>query len=129
MTRKDLPARREHHMQKVKIGDGRRTLYLSVDSTDTPSEVFLRISGDTDAEKVCLYDVLARLISLALQEGVSLAKVADRLHGTRSEPAGVVTGDDRISFCDGTLDFVGRHFLVHYCQRDDLAHKPKKSEA
>lgn len=121
MARKKLPSRRAHITQRVKIG-GSRTLYLSVDDDASPNEIFLRIRGETGSEKTCCYDVIARLISLALQEGVPIEDIASRLHGTRTEPAGPVTGDERIKFCDGTLDFVGRWLLINCCGREDLAH-------
>lgn len=126
MPRKQLPARRNHITQRVKIG-GKRTLYLSVDNEETPSEIFIRIRGETGVEKVTCYDVIARLISLAMQEGVALEAIAERLLATRMEPAGPVEGDERIKMCDGTLDYIGRHLLVMYCGREDLAHV-KKSE-
>lgn len=121
MSRKKLPNRREHITQRVKIGNV-RTLYLSVDNGEAPNEIFLRIRGDAGSEKVACYDIIARLMSLALQEGIAMEHIAERLHGTRMEPAGQVDGDERIKFCDGTLDYVGRHLLVRYCKREDLAH-------
>lgn len=121
MPRKKLPSRRSHITQRVKIG-GKRTLYLSVDNEQAPSEVFLRIRGETGSEKTACYDVIARLMSMALQEGIPMADIAERLHGTRMEPAGPVEGDAQIKYCNGTLDFVGRWLLVNCCGREDLAH-------
>jgi hypothetical protein len=121
MTRTALPNRREHLTQKVKIG-AHRTLYLSVDHPVTPRELFLRIRGEADAEKVVAYDVLARLVSLALQHGVPMADIGHVFHGTREETAGAVQYDARIKRCDGTLDYVGRHLLVYFARREDLAH-------
>lgn len=121
MPRKKLPSRRNHITQRVRIG-GQRTLYISVDDDANPNEIFLRIKGDSGSEKVCCYDVIARLISLAFQEGIPIADIAERLQGTRTDPAGPVVGDDRIKMCDGTIDYIGRHLLVRYCGRDDLAH-------
>lgn len=121
MPRKQLPNRRNHITQRVRIGNA-RTLYLSVDDEQAPNEIFLRIRGETGSEKTCCYDVIARLISLAIQEGVSMVDIAERLHGTRTEPAGAVDGDERIKFCDGTIDYIGRHLLVRYGGREDLAH-------
>lgn len=97
-----------------------------MDNNESPNELFLRIRGETGSEKVACYDIIARLISLALQEGIAIEEIAARLHGTRMEPAGPVVGDDRIKMCDGTLDYVGRHLLVNYCKRDDLAHVKKE---
>lgn len=126
MPRKKLPSRRDHITQRVRIG-GKRTLYLSVDNEETPSEIFIRIRGETGSEKVCLYDVIARLISLAMQEGMQLEAIAERLLATRMEPAGPVEGDDHIKFCDGTLDYIGRHLLIRYCGRTELAHVKKET--
>lgn len=121
MKRRTLPDRRAHITQKVGIG-AKRTLYLSVDST-TPSEVFIRVKQrQLDSEVVMLYDAVARIASLGLQYGVPLARIGETLLGTRSEPSGSVSGDGRIKFCNGSIDFVGRHVLVHYCGRTDLAH-------
>lgn len=121
MARKKLPARRSHITQRVRIG-GKRTIYLSVDNAESPNEIFLRIRGETGSEKTACYDIIARLVSLALQEGISIEVIAERLFGTRMEPAGPVDGDSRIKMCDGTLDYVGRHLLVMYAGREDLAH-------
>lgn len=121
MPRKTLPSRRNHITQRVKIG-GKRTLYLSVDSETEPSEIFIRIRGETGVEKVTCYDVIARLISLALQEGVALEVIAERLHGTRMEPYGSVEGDAHIKFASGSLDYIGKHLLIQYCGRHDLSH-------
>ena len=121
MTRKILKNRRPCITQKVAIGKI-RVLYLSVDDERAPNEVFIRVKGETGSEKTTCFDVIARLMSMALQEGIPLETIASRLHGTRSIPAGAVTGDSRIKFCDGTLDYIGRHLLINYCGREDLAH-------
>lgn len=126
MPRKKLPARRNHITQRVKIG-GKRTLYLSVDHDTMPSEIFIRVRGETGDEKTACYDVIARLISLALQEGIELEEIAERLYGTKMEPSGHVTGDDNIKMCTGSLDFVGRWLLVNCCGREDLAHVKKEA--
>ena len=68
-TRLALPNRRNHITQKVKI-TGQRTLYLSVHDDPHPAEIFLRLKGsDCSSELIGLYDVVARLMSLALQYG------------------------------------------------------------
>lgn len=120
----EVPNRRAHVTQKARIGGG-RVVYVSVGGGEIPSEVFIRIKGpEVSAELVCLHDVIARLMSLMIQEGIPLASIAERLHGTRYAPAGPVEGDDRIKMCDGVMDYIGRHLLIYYCQRDDLAHAP-----
>ena len=73
-TRLALPNRREHTTQKVKIA-AQRTLYISVHDDEHPAEVFLRVKGaDCSSELIGLYDVIARLMSLALQYGLRLRR-------------------------------------------------------
>jgi hypothetical protein len=68
-TRLALPARREHITQKVRIAD-QRTLYIAVHDDEQPGEIFLRVKGpDCSSELIGLYDVVARLMSLAMQYG------------------------------------------------------------
>jgi len=85
-TRLTLPNRRQHTTQKVRIA-WQRTLYISVHDDAQPAEIFLRLKGnDCSSELIGLYDVIARLMSLALQHGAPLEKVGDLLTGTKFEP-------------------------------------------
>jgi ribonucleoside-diphosphate reductase alpha chain len=126
VTRKILKNRRPCITQKFAIGN-ERVLYLSVDDERAPSEVFIRIKGESGSEKVTAFDIVARLMSLALQEGVPIAAIASCLEGTRSIPAGAVRGDEQIKFCTGTFDLIGRHLLIRYAGREDLAHVKEKT--
>ena len=123
-TRLALPARRNHITQKVRIA-GHRTLYLSVHDDAQPAEVFLRLKGpDCSSELIGLYDVIARLMSLALQYGAPLEKVGDLLAGAQFAPCGPVSGHDRLKSCTSLPDLIGRHLLVEYCGRHELGHVP-----
>ena len=103
-TRLALPKRREHTTQKVRIG-GQRTLYISGHNDDCPAETFLRLNGlDCSSELIGLYDVVARLMSIALQYGASLEKVGDFLAGAKFAPFGPVSGHDRIKCCSSLPD-------------------------
>lgn len=65
--RRTLPARRNHITQKFRIA-GQRTFYISVHNDPCPAEVFLRLKGpDCSSELIGLYDVIARLMCIALQ--------------------------------------------------------------
>ena len=67
-------------------------------------------------------DRIARLMSLALQYGAPLEKLGDLLAGAKFAPCGPVLGHDRIKYCSSLPDLIGRHLLVEYCGREDLAH-------
>lgn len=58
--RQQLPDRRPHVTQKVRVGNC-RTVYLSTHADAAPRELFVRVKGlDCTSEIVGLYDVLAR---------------------------------------------------------------------
>ena len=126
MKRKQLPNRRSHITQKAMIG-GVRTLYISVDST-TPSELFLRVKQrDVSPEVIGLYDIVAKLASLALQYEVPLVKIGQTFIGTRFEPSGPVVGHEHIKFCGSPVDLIGRHILIEFCGHAELAHAKKET--
>lgn len=128
MTRERLPDKRPHITQKAKLGPV-RTVYLSVDSETNPKELFIRVKGNADAEKVTCYDAIARLASLALQYGVPAGEIGELLRDMKDDTGGPVRQDKFIKFCGGTLDYIGTHLLVYYAGRVDLAHvKPETSQ-
>jgi ribonucleoside-diphosphate reductase alpha chain len=120
--RRLLAARREHTTQKLRIS-GQRTVYISVHDDEQPAEMFLRVKGPgCTSEVIALFDIVARLASLALQYGSPLEKVADMLHATKFEPAGPVSGHERIKHCSSLPDVIGRYLLLEYCGREEVAH-------
>jgi hypothetical protein len=119
-----LPARRNHITQKVRIA-GQRTLYISVHDDARPAEIFLRVKGsDCSSELIDLYDVIARLMSLALQYGAPLEKVGDLLAGAKFSPCGPVSGHEHLRHCTSLPDLIGRHLLVESCGRHELGYVP-----
>ena len=60
--------------------------------------------------------------SIALQYGAPIEKLGDLLTGAKFEPAGPVSGHDRIRHCTSLPDLIGRHLLIEYCGREDLGH-------
>lgn len=121
-SRRSLPSRRNHITQKVRIAD-QRTLYISVHDDPSPAEVFLRVKGsDCAPETIALYDVIARLMSMALQYGASLEKLGGLLSGAKFAPCGPVSGHHRLKHCSSLPDLIGRHLLVEYCGRHELGH-------
>lgn len=94
--RRSLPSRRNHITQQVWITD-QRTLYVSVHDDPSPAEIFLRVKGpDCTPETIALYDVIARLTSIALQYDASLERVGDLLTGAEFTSCRPGTGYDRL---------------------------------
>ena len=121
-----LPNRRSHITQKVRIPG--RTLYISIHDDPAPAELFLRIKGvGCTSETIALYDVIARLASIALQHGASLEKIGDLFLSAKFEPAGPVQDHPTVKNCTSLPDLIGRHLLVEFCGRSELAHVAKRN--
>lgn len=125
--RRTLPTRRRHVTQKLRIA-GRRVLYVSVHDDTQPAEIFLRLKGpDCSSELIGLYDVIARVVSIALQHGAPLEKLGDLLAGVTFAPGGPVSGHERIKACSSLPDLIGRYLLFEYCGLEDVANVARKA--
>ena len=62
--------------------------------------------------------------SLGLQYGVPLDEFISAFVGTKFEPSGKVTGNDRILSASSILDYIFRELAISYQNREDLAHTP-----
>jgi len=118
-----MPDRRDCVTSRVKIGACK--LYITIGFYDPErtqiGELFI-VLEKTGAERRWMMDEIARLASKLLQRGHPLEQMAEMWLGTKAELCGPVQGDDRIKNCTSVLDYVGRHLLVYYCGREDLAH-------
>ena len=130
MTERPLPDRRENTTHRVKIGPAKVyvTLGFYPDDPPTVGEIFISLEK-TGSERRWLMDEVARLASKLLQHGCSVEEVATGWIGTKGSPCGPVQGDERIKSCTSVLDYVGKHLLITYAGRDDLAHVAKKETA
>lgn len=127
MSQRALPDRRQNVTHKVTIGGSK--IYLTVGFYDEASsevgEIFIAMER-TGSERRWLMDEVARLASKLLQHGCDLETMAEGWVGTKGSPSGPVQGDAQIKNCSSVLDYVAKHLLVHYCDREDLAHIKKE---
>jgi ribonucleoside-diphosphate reductase alpha chain len=68
-----------------------------------------------------LMNNFAIAISIGLQYGVPLDEFVDAFVFTRFEPAGPVTGNDRVRSATSILDYIFRELAISYLDRDDLS--------
>jgi hypothetical protein len=62
--------------------------------------MFLRLKGsDCTSELIGLYDVSARLMSIALQHGAPFEKLGDLLSGPNLSPVDPVSHHNRLKHC------------------------------
>lgn len=121
-----LSDRRNTIRQKAVINGRRVYLDVGLYEDGRPGEVFIVVEK-TGSEVRWMFDEIARLASKLMQYGCPLEEVAEGWVGTKGKIAGPVTHDERIKNCTSVLDYVGRHLLVNFGGRDDLAHIRKTS--
>ena len=119
--RRRLPQDRAGVTRKITIragdGDGPRVVdvYVTVGMYDdgAPGEVFLRI-GKAGSLASGMADALSTMMSLALQYGVPMRAIVEKLRAMRFEPAGP-TGDPEIGIALSICDAVAKWLALRFC--------------
>jgi ribonucleoside-diphosphate reductase alpha chain len=132
-TRKDdakAATRPERRAVRVKLADERQAVthkfsvaehegYITVGLYENgqPGEIFLTMAkqGSTISG---LVDAFATVVSIALQYGVPLATLVDKLSHTRFEPAGL-TKNPEIPFAKSITDYISRWLASRFLSRDE----------
>ena len=110
--RRHLADERQSLTHKFRVGDQEGYITAGLFEDGTPGEVFIKIAKEGSTVSG-LTDAVALLTSIALQYGVSLDKLADKLEQTRFEPYGV-TPNPEIPFTTSLLDYVFRWLRLHF---------------
>ncbi len=112
-----LPQERSGKVKKFRINSVKGYIITGEYPDGSLGEVFVKIAkeGSTLAG---LFDTVALLISIALQHGVPLDLIVDRLRGSRFEPAGL-TGEEEISTATSPIDYLARYLELSYLKREE----------
>ncbi|MEL7447037.1 MAG: hypothetical protein AAGK02_14715, partial [Pseudomonadota bacterium] len=119
-SRSRLPDRRKGYIQKATVGGHKVYLHTGEFDDGSLGEIFLDMHKEGAAFR-SLMNNFAIAISIGLQYGVPLDEYVDAFVFTRFEPAGEVTGNDRITKATSILDYIFRELAVSYLGREDLA--------
>jgi ribonucleoside-diphosphate reductase alpha chain len=119
--REKMPQRRKGSTQKAMVGGHK--VYLRTGEYDDGrlGEIFIDMHKEGSAFRA-LMDSFSIAISVALQYGVPLDVFVNAYTFTRFEPAGMVSGNDRIKNATSILDYIFRELAISSLDRDDLAH-------
>ncbi len=119
--RRRLPDRRSGYTQKAKING--QSVYIRTGEYDNGQigEIFIDMHREGAAFR-SLLNCFAISISLGMQHGVPLEEFADAFVFTRFEPAGIVTGNEKIKMATSVIDYIFRELAVTYLGRNDLSH-------
>ncbi len=118
--RSRLPDRRKGYIQKSTVGGHKVYLHTGEFDDGALGEIFIDMHKEGAAFR-SLMNNFAIAISIGLQYGVPLDEFVDAFVFTRFEPAGEVTGNDRITKATSILDYIFRELAVSYLGRTDLA--------
>jgi len=115
-----LPDRRKGYIQKSTVGGHKVYLHTGEFDDGSLGEIFIDMHKEGAAFRSMMNN-FAISVSLGLQYGVPLDEYVDAFVFTRFEPAGEVTGNDRITKATSILDYIFRELAVSYLGREDLA--------
>ena len=110
--RRHLADERQSLTHKFRVGEQEGYITVGLYEDGAPGEVFIKIAKEGSTVSG-LTDAVALLTSIALQYGVSLDKLADKLEQTRFEPYGVTANPD-VPFATSLLDYVFRWLRLHF---------------
>lgn len=120
VQRTRLPDRRKGYIQKATVGGHKVYLHTGEFDDGELGEIFIDMHKEGAAFR-SLMNNFAIAVSLGLQYGVPLDEYVDAFVFTRFEPAGEVTGNDRITKATSILDYIFRELAISYLGRSDLA--------
>ena len=110
--RRRLPDERPAVTHKFRVGEQEGYITVGLYDDGTPGEVFVKISKEGSTVSG-LTDAIAILTSIALQYGVPLDKLAEKLEHTHFEPAGPTANED-LPFATSIVDYIFRWLRLHF---------------
>ncbi len=119
-TRTKLPDRRKGYIQKAGVGGHKVYIHTGEYENGSIGEIFIDMHKEGAAFR-SLMNNFAIAISIGLQYGVPLDEFVDAYVFTRFEPAGPVTGNDRVKSATSILDYIFRELAISYLDREDLS--------
>ncbi|WP_299566006.1 vitamin B12-dependent ribonucleotide reductase [Enterovirga sp.] len=119
--REKMPDRRTGYIQKAVVGGHKVYIHTGEYRDGRLGEIFIDMHKEGAAFRAMMNN-FAIAISLGLQYGVPLEEYVEAFTFTRFEPAGFVSGNERIKNATSILDYVFRELAVSYLGRTDLAH-------
>ena len=118
VQRRKLPAERHSITHRFSIGGTEGYLTVGMYADGAPGEVFIKMAKEGSTLSGIM-DGFAMSVSIALQYGVPLKALVDKLSNTRFEPSGY-TGNPEIPFAKSILDYVARWLGGKFISHDYL---------
>lgn len=120
-ARRRLPDERQSVTHKFRVDDQEGYLTVGLYEDGTPGEIFVTIAKEGSTVSG-LMDGIATLTSVALQYGVPLESLVQKLQGTRFEPYGF-TNNKAVPVASSLTDYIFRYLGTKF-----LGHTPKSAD-
>lgn len=118
--RQKLPDRRKGYIQKASVGGHKVYIHTGEYEDGSLGEIFIDMHKEGAAFR-SLMNNFAIAISIGLQYGVPLDEYVEAFIFTRFEPAGPVSGNDKVRSATSILDYIFRELAISYLERADLS--------
>jgi len=125
MTKEKLPDKRICFTQEVKISGVLVSLGVGEYKDGRLGEIFVTVDH-MGSSFSAMTNCFCILLSKAIQYGMPLEEFTETFIRTRFEPAGMVTGHDKIASCSSVIDFIFKDLAIRYLDQKDLIQKKKK---
>ena len=119
-SRTKMPDRRKGYIQKAAVGGHKVYIHTGEYEDGGLGEIFIDMHKEGAAFR-SLMNNFAIAVSIGLQYGVPLDEFVEAFVFTRFEPAGPVTGNDRVRSSTSILDYIFRELAISYLGREDLS--------
>lgn len=112
--RRRLPDERRALTHHFSVGGQEGYVTVGFYEDGEPGELFIKMAKEGSTVSG-LMDSFATVVSLALQHGVALKVLCDKLSHTRFEPSGW-SGNPSIGYATSVLDYLGRWLTLRFLQ-------------
>jgi ribonucleoside-diphosphate reductase alpha chain len=120
-VRHRLPRERKSVNHKFHIGINKFWIIVGLYPDGNPGELFVYSHQGTTIHG--LLDAWAITLSMALQHGVPLESVCDKLSFMRFEPSGA-TGSEEFGIASSVVDYIARWLAKKFLNKDYRAERP-----
>jgi ribonucleoside-diphosphate reductase alpha chain len=101
-----MPAERSSITHRFKIRNAKGYITVGIYADGSPGEIFIVANKVGTTEKGLLH-ALAVVVSIALQHGVPLVKITNKLKGLQFDPQGITSNPD-IRITKSLVDYAAR---------------------
>ncbi len=114
--RRRMPDERQSITHKFRVGEQEGYMTVGLFEDGSPGELFVNVSRQ-GSTVMALMDTIAMLTSYALQYGVPISALTQKLQGSRFEPSGP-TGNPQIPIATSITDYIFRWLELKFGDRE-----------